>query len=339
MTKKTNKQLQQKNNIVLIYGNQHSVDDSIKKIKDQVKSDEVVKIDGDSIGLESLSVSLCCEDLFSRRKLILIKDIPKEDAKKLIELFQRIPENNFVVFYSYSSLKAKKTLCDYFSKYAKLIEYEMEISNMDKMISQIAKSNGKKINDDALSILTEYLGNNFGIVKIEIEKLCNYVGEKNEIYIDDVKEICCLSKDFMIWDLLGYIGERNITKSVESLSAAVENGCGYEFIVLMLIRSIKLGIFLRELCDSGLNVWEASDKIKECKKPDGSLIYKDYEIRKTYDSRTGFFANFSLWELCYCLKSCHEAFLSIRKLYKKEEQEKEMSMLLFAICFPSSFKN
>jgi len=337
MAKKPKKQLEKQENLVLIYGNQYTVDETVRKIRKQVKSDEVVRIDAEDSTLQSLTEALCYEDMFASRKLILVRGMPSEDAKTLIPLWQRIPKNNFVVFYSYSSLKAKKNICKFFKEYAKLIEYDIEVKDVDKIITQIAKSYGKSVEKDALDLMTEYLGNHVGIIKAEIEKLCNYVGEKEEIEIEDVRAICCLSREFVIWDLVRHVGDKNIAKAITALSSAIDSGYTYEFVVLMLMRSIRLGIFLRELDAEDMSIWDMTTKIKEYKKTNGSFVYKDYEVRKTYDARSGFYASFSLWELCHSLQSCHEAFLSIRKAYKKEEQEKELSMLLFAICFPSCF--
>ena len=208
---------------------------------------------------------------------------------------------------------------------------------MESIIRKMIESNEKSIDDDALKILTEYIGNNFGVIKSEIDKLCNYIGDRKKIEELDIKEICCLSKEFIIWDLISKIGEKNISKATEILSSAIDGGFSYEFIITMFMRGIRLGIFLREMETEGKNIYEMTTKIKEYTKANGSPVYGDYEIKKTYDSPKTFFSGFSLQELYYALRSCHKTFVSVRKLYKKEEQEKEVSMLLFEICFPSSF--
>lgn len=334
---KKKQQLQQQNNLVLIYGNQYAVDETLRKLREQVKCDESVRLDGESLTLDQLSSAICSEDMFASRKLILVRGLPKEDAPKLIPVLQKIPSSNFVVFYSYVSFKKKKSLCKYFSDYAKLIEYDTEIKDLDKIVTRIAKENGKTLPENVAHILSEYLGNNIGVVKSEIDKLCNYIGDRKEITIEDVRAVCCLNPEFVVWDLIKYIGDKNISKAVTALSSAIDSGYNYEFVILMLMRSIRLGIFLKEMDAGGVSLWDMTERIKSYKKSNGASVYGDYEIRKTYESRGGFFSNFSLWELCHALKSCHEAFLSVRKAYKKEEQEKEVSMLMFAICFPSCF--
>jgi len=337
MPKKTKIKPKKQNNLVLIYGNQYTVDETIRRIRDQVNFDEIIRLDGESIDLIKLAESICYEDMFASKKLILIKEIPKEEASKFLGLLINIPSNNFVVFYSYSSLKAKKKVCKYFDDYGKLIEYDVEIKDIKKNISKIAESYGKTVSNEAMDIMSEHLGKNMGIINSEILKLCNYVGDRNEIEDSDVREICCLSEEFIIWNLIQQVGEKDIAKSIITLSSVIESGYTYEFIILMLMRSIRLGIFLRELDEDGLNIWDMTEKIKCYKKSNGSFVYQDYEIKKTYDARKSFFSSFSYWELCHSLKKCHDAFLNVRKAYKKEEQEKEVSMLLFAICFPSSF--
>lgn len=337
--KKSKQQIQPKkqNNLILIYGNQYFVDETIKRLREQVPFDEVQKIDGELISTNEFINAICNQGMFSDRKLILVREVPKEEADKLIEILRKVPLSNFVVFYSYSSLKAKKKFCKYFSDYGKLIEYETEIKNVDGIISEIVESHNKTISSDSLKLLSEYIGNNPGIIKSEIDKLCNYLGNRKKIEENDIKEVCCLSKEFVIWDLVSRIGEKNVSKAVDILSSAIDSGFTYEFIILMLMRSIRLGIFLKELESEGKTMYEMIEKIKEYKKSNGSPVYNDYEIRKTYESHKTFFSSFSLIELYYSLRNCHRSFLEVRKIYKKEEQEKEVSMLLFQVCFPASF--
>lgn len=334
---KKEKSFDKKNNIVLIYGNKYSVDETIERIKSQIKIEEISKFNGEELDLYSFSNNLCNIDMFINRKIILVQDLPKDNAKKIIDVISRIPENNFVIFYSYSSLKSKKAICSYFQEYAKLIEYDIEILNTTNIIKKIVEKNKRKISEDALSLMSEYLTNDIGIIKSEINKLCNYVEIEKQIEVEDVKSVCCLNKEFVIWDLIQTIGNKEISKAEIILSDAIDSGCNYEFIILMIMRSIKLAIFLKEMDSSGINIYDMKDKIKDYKKDNGSAIYKDYEIKKTYESRSGFFNNFSLFDLLYALKSCHNTFISVRKSYKKEEQEKSVSMLLFEICFPSCF--
>jgi DNA polymerase-3 subunit delta len=336
MAKKT-KQLQKQNNLILVYGNQYTVDETIRRFRNQVSFDEVEKIDGESITIENLINSICNQDMFASKKLVIVREIPKEEADKLIDIFSRVPPSNYVLFYSYSSLKAKKKLCKYFSDYGKLIEYDTEVKNLDTMIAKMIEANGKAIDKVSLQLLTEYIGVNLGVIKSEIDKLCNYIGNRKKIEEIDIKEVCCLNREFVIWDLVSRIGEKNIAKAVNILASAIDSGFSYEFIILMLMRSIRLGIFLREMETSGESILTMMNKIKEYKKPNGTPVYGDYEIKKTYDSSQSFFSGFSLQELYHALKNCHNSFVAVRKSYKKEEQEKEVSMLLFEICFPSCF--
>lgn len=335
--KKQTKKFSKKSNQVLIYGNQYTVDETIRKVRDQVVADEVIRLDGESLSLEQFSREICFEDMFDSSKLILVRNFPKEKADKLIEVFQKVPDSVFVVVYSYSSQKAKKKLCKYFDTYAKLIEYEVQVKNIDKIITRIAKEKGKTVADDSLHLMQQYLGTHLGIVQSEVEKLCNYIGDRKEIQQKDVESVCCLTREFVIWDFLRHAGAKDVSQAMRSLSSAAESGFTYEFLILMLMRSLRLSIFLKELDGEGMSIWEITQKIKEYKKTNGSFVYRDYEIKKTYEARNNFFTNFSLMELCHSLRCCHEAFLNVRKAYKKEEQEKEVSLLLFAVCFPSSF--
>jgi len=337
MSKKTEKAESKHNNLVLIYGNQYYVDGAINQIKKQIKCNEIIKLDGESLSVEQIINSICSEDMFSNRKIFMVYGAPKDGANDLIKHFPSIPSSNFIIFYYYSSMAAKKKFCQYFSDNAKLLEYNVDVKDIDKMAKKIIESYNKEISENALHLICEYMSGNIGVLDSEIKKLCNYIGDKKNIEEEDIINICCLSKEFIIWDMIKSISEKNIQKAMSLLSSAKEDGASYEFIILMLMRAIKLGIFLTDGKNDGIGLTELIEKIKLVKKNDGNSVYNDYEIRKTYDSKNGFFGKFSILELIYCLNNCHESFLNVRKLYKVEDQEKEMSMLLFSICYPSCF--
>src|SRR5439155_5259682 len=81
----------------------------------------------------------------------------------------------------------------------------------------------------------------------ELEKLCIYVGKRNEILEADVREICSASRQAVIWELTDALGGRSLPKAI----AAVENllGAGELAIglIAMLVGQFRLMLLAKDL--------------------------------------------------------------------------------------------
>src|SRR5438552_1489874 len=81
----------------------------------------------------------------------------------------------------------------------------------------------------------------------ELEKLCIYVGKRNEILEADVRAICSASRQAVIWELTDALGGRSLPKAI----AAVENllGAGELAIglIAMLVGQFRLMLLAKDL--------------------------------------------------------------------------------------------
>jgi hypothetical protein len=121
---------------------------------------------------------------------------------------------------------------------------------------------------------------------------------------------------------------------MQLLSYSVDNGCDLEFILAMVGRAIRLSLMLKDCEIKEKPQSEAIEQIMKLKKSDGKIVYNSYEISKTCDQPSSFFNKFTFYELCLCLKNTYVSTLNIRNTNKKRDKQKEMSMLIFSLCYP-----
>jgi len=95
----------------------------------------------------------------------------------------------------------------------------------------------------------------------ELEKLSLYVGDKNAVTVDDVREIVSVGHEAEAWDVLKAFGHRNcaaLVKSLDPLSG--QNGIGI-MLCAMIDKNIRELLVLREAYDrkwiSGSGVWSS----------------------------------------------------------------------------------
>ena len=326
-----------KNNIILIEGNSYYVDETLAKLREKINYDILINFDGESDELEKISSEISSEDIFSKKKFIVIHGVPPKDTDKMLPVLSKIPKDNVVIFCSYSPVKSKKKFYEFFNTIGKLFSFDFEIGNPEKIIKEMFDNRKKTASDDVIKDIALNIGKDYKIIKNELEKLFMYVGDRKKIEIEDFKEVCYSNVDFIIWDLLKYLSSRNISKAMDSLYVATTSENNYEYILSMIVRSIRLSIMLKDGEQNKIGLENNVADIKKIKKADGSSTFSDYEIKNTFQNSSSFFNKFSYIELCHCLKNAYDAVLNVRKVYKKEDKEKEMSLLFFKICFPSSF--
>jgi DNA polymerase III delta subunit len=326
-------------NVVLVSGNQYDVDSYLSKIKTKIKCDQVCKIYSDSCDSNHIIEEIISSDIFGSKTLYIIKDLPAKDYNNMISAFTEIPPESYVVFYTYGSFKKYKKFTSAIVKLCgknSIVEYPDKVKDMESLARDIIKDHRKKISDSALHKLISMIGSNTGILNKEIEKLVNYVGKSSVIKDDDVEDICWIDDDFVVWDLLSALSSKNLSLSMKILAKAFRNGVACESMLFMITRSLRLSLVIADCKDRKMTEKDMGQQIKKIKKKEGAIAYSDYEVNKTVSNRMSFCNNFTLDQLLRAFYSTNQGFLRIRSVYDPGEKEREMSLLVYAICHPDN---
>ncbi|NIQ38380.1 MAG: DNA polymerase III subunit delta [Proteobacteria bacterium] len=110
---------------------------------------------------------------------------------------------------------------------------------------------GKTISPEAADVMGEMVGNNLSEVYQELDKLVSYVGERQEIGVDDVETVVSRVKAHTIFDLTEAMGMRNRTGALRILNQMVESGEPPVRILTMIVRQFRLIWMAKEMRSLG----------------------------------------------------------------------------------------
>lgn len=121
------------------------------------------------------------------------------------------------------------------------------------LLSNFAKTTGKRINSDAMQYLTEVISGDSGILANELEKLACYTGNAAEITIADCRAIVSRTPEAVIWEYTEAIQNGRKEAALHSLALlAKQNEQGFELKLIALLsnafqKSLNCRMAMQEL--------------------------------------------------------------------------------------------
>ena len=155
--------------------------------------------------------------MFAERQVVLLKEAQqmREIAKLEPYIMQPLGSTIFVVSY-----KDKKV--DGRSKLAKLLKEKGELLSTKKMfdnqlpewVTELLQSMGLTIQQKALSLLIDHIGNDLMRIKSEVEKIQINLGDRKMIDEDDVEKYVGISKEYNAFELQIALAKKDLAKSL-----------------------------------------------------------------------------------------------------------------------------
>jgi DNA polymerase-3 subunit delta len=163
-------------------------------------------------------VNACCRyPMFADRQVVLLKEAQQmRDIMKLESYIQHpLDSTLFVVSY-----KDKKV--DGRSKLSKLLKDKGEILTTKKLyenqlpewVTELLQTKGLTINQKAISLLIDHIGNDLIRIKSEIEKIQINLGTRKAIHEDDVENFVGISKEYNVFELQAALVKKDLSKAI-----------------------------------------------------------------------------------------------------------------------------
>jgi DNA polymerase III subunit delta len=154
--------------------------------------------------------------MFAERQVVLLKEGQQmRDIAKLESYIQHpLSSTVFVV-----AFKDKKVDCR--SKMAKLLKEKGELLSTRKMydsqlpewVTELLESKGLTIQQKALYLLIDHIGNDLIRLKSEIEKIQINLGDRKMIHEDDVENFVGISKEYNAFELQSALAKKDVEKA------------------------------------------------------------------------------------------------------------------------------
>lgn len=123
--------------------------------------------------------------------LLILTDVKAPDGRS--KLGKTLKKSKQIGFYEF------KPIPDY-----KLADWVIDWANLHY---------GKTIKPDAAELLTQHVGNSLLLLSTELDKLCTYRKEEQELSIEDVKKIIGLYRQYTVFELKDAVMRRDLERS------------------------------------------------------------------------------------------------------------------------------
>lgn len=155
--------------------------------------------------------------MFGERKVVLLKEAQQmKDVEKLEHYIQKpLASTVLVVSYKDKKLDARTKFSKAVKQHGELLStkkiYESELPVWTKTM---VESFGLKINNTALLLLVDHIGNDLSRLKNEVEKISVNLNNRKTITEDDIENYVGVSKEFNVFELQDAISQKNLPKAI-----------------------------------------------------------------------------------------------------------------------------
>ena len=155
--------------------------------------------------------------MFAELQVVLLKEA---QYMKDIDRLESYIDNPLVSTLFFVSYKEKKI--DGRGKLAKILKTKCELLTTKKMYDnqlpdwagQMIQSLGLSINQKALLLLVDHIGNDLSRMQNEIEKLAINLNGSKSITEDDIEKYIGISKEFNVFELQDALAKKNLPKAI-----------------------------------------------------------------------------------------------------------------------------
>jgi len=340
----------------------------LSQLKEKIGIEKVYIYD-ENDSAEKIEMEINGNDLFNERKIILLKGIPHfkgtvdKSNKKWIELIKGITDDYFLIVHS-DDTSSRLSIYNYIKKNGKVFDPPSHLKKKEALayFSERIEELNKVIDPDMVKYVIDGMGNTAKGVPVDkiivfIKAMMAYVGRKKNIEKEDVMRCFSMNKDFVIWDILNAIDDRDIVKCQElvylnclnssSVKSALEGILAtslWRFRLLLMIKDCKsnnlsdkeLLVKVKEFSKtsregSGYSTTYKADSEEDKLKP----VYSDFVINNLINGFYGQEATinkYSITELLGCVKVLEECIIKTRVSLTETEALLSFDSFLYYIC-------
>ncbi|WP_457623768.1 DNA polymerase III subunit delta [Persephonella sp.] len=181
----------------LVFGKEELLKKQLSDKLKAVKGDDIHILWGDETSLNELEEIFSSSSLFSDGNVVVLwdfegflKNLKKDSQKKFLDLLRKINSPDRLFLMSDKEKFPSKEPYKSIKEFAGIIvSPPLSPKGFLLSIKKKIENSGKKIDEKSLLYLSKKFKNDLFYAKQEIEKLLNYVADKDEITIDDIDAV------------------------------------------------------------------------------------------------------------------------------------------------------
>lgn len=126
-------------------------------------------------------------------------------------------------------------------------------------VTQMLQNTGKRMLKDLTRYFVDQCDYDYNTIVNELTKLVNYVGDRKEIKVDDIKDIVTRSTRSIVFDLVDYIVKQKYQRALDMYLTLLNKKEPPLVILTLIYKQLKLIYQIKLLRSEGYNVHDIAD--------------------------------------------------------------------------------
>ena len=271
------KKISNKNNIILIYGENEGLKKEIStKIKNQFSGKEINYEENDVLkNLDEFRNLIKNHSLFDDKKVVTIRRCTEKIYQIIFEIVDYNMEDLIII--DCGTLDKRSKLRNFFEKSKKAViipTYKDDYQSLINISRDFFSQNKISISQETLSLLVSRCNGDRGFLKLELEKISNYMTEKKNISLEEIYKLTNLYENYSATELVDSSLLKNVKKTRNILNESNYSQDDTFLIIRILLQKSKRILSLINEINTGKNIDNA---LQEHRPP---IFWKDKPVLK-----------------------------------------------------------
>ena len=271
------KKISNKNNVILIYGENEGLKKEISsKIKNQFSGKEINYEENDVLkNLDEFRNLIKNHSLFDDKKVITIRRCTEKIYQIIFEIVDYNMEDLIII--DCGTLDKRSKLRNFFEKSKKAViipTYKDDYQSLINISRDFFSQNKISISQETLSLLVSRCNGDRGYLKLELEKISNYMTEKKNISLEEIYKLTNLYENYSATELVDSSLLKNVKKTCNILNESNYSQDDTFLIIRILLQKSKRILSLINEINTGKNIDNA---LQEHRPP---IFWKDKPVLK-----------------------------------------------------------
>lgn len=240
----------------------------------------------------------------------------KDDIEKLKVYMADLPETSCLLFVEE---KVEKTSALYkaVGKFGQAVEFKkLTDRELSAWIKKICKDNGMEMDGEVSGLFLQTVGSDMENIEGELMKLISYKGEEKIILAEDIHEVCTVSLEAIVFDLVKAVAEKRPEKAVQIYRTLLFKKESPYMILSLITRQFRFILETKLFSESGMT----NDAIA------AKLGVRDFAVREYLKQSKRFPAEG--WK--QAMRDCLQTDLDIKLGKAAEETAVELLIMKYA---------
>lgn len=215
---------------------------------------------------EDVIERLATQAMFGPRKLVRVKHVDawNKTEQSVLDVYLKRPNPRACLVLQSTNKKGCETLIAAVKKAGGVIlEFPAPTeAELPRWLQEQALLRQKQLGLQGATLLLERSGTDLHRLASEVEKLCDFVGERNRIEPDDIDQVVCHQRQYTIFELVRSVGKRQTGRAITILRQLLLSGEAPLSILGLLARHIRILWQVKDGLGMGLTVDAIGSRIK-----------------------------------------------------------------------------